>query len=524
MYPTSYKGEITSNGALQAVPLYSAPATVAPTKISPTVVTSAPARNDVTTANKFLDNTTAADSTLARAKAMQAETQAQIDAQNAAKLAKDKTYQTVAAGANADLSGGKVKGEFATAQEAKQAQYSANVQKVQRQMDQLQANMDARTSATIQNIKDEYDILVKEQEQANKAFEGGVTTAGFVSGRARYAPEIQMGMVTSAVNQGIQQISKVQQKRAQLINEAEAARDERNYKLLSTKMDLLRQNYKDEQDLAFKMLEEVRSADKSSREEADYYSKQLAPSISSMMTGDDQADSKTIQEAAASYGISPQALIAAMDTYSTDQSKAFDTSDIKEFNFALSRGELPQGTSFLEWQRQNANLKLKKEGIDVSQKGEQAWGMYGNIGQKAIADGASPNEAVMAMAAVADAAGVKLDLATQTELLDYVKALQAGNNKTVAEGTEAQLPGETTTGGELSLMEEFANLFSPNKEYAYSSKKASADIARKNLAQQYNQYYTTAQKRPLNSNETTAVNKIIAEGKKYGLNLNPLTK
>ena len=354
MYPTSYKGEIVSSpggAALSAVPLYSAPAAPTPTPVSKTVVTSNAARNDVAGANAYLDKQAASDAALAKARTMAKETQAQIDAQNAAKMEKDKTYETIASKGGIDLSNAKTRAsDYATAAEARAAAYKANVKKIQRQLDSLQANMDARTSATIENIKQQYDSLVKEQEQANLAFQGGVTTAGFVSGRARYAPEIQTGLVTQAINQGIGKISDLQQKRAQLINEAEAARDERNYKLLTTKMDLLRQNYKDEQSLAQQMLENTRAAEREQREETEFNGKLYASQISKALEGLTPAQQETaLPLLAERYGLSQDQVLSYSTSYQEQQQKDLPSA-IREYEYAKSSGMIPKTMTFLGYQ------------------------------------------------------------------------------------------------------------------------------------------------------------------------------
>lgn len=136
------------------------------------------------------------------------------------------------------------------------------------QLDSLGARMDARSQDIINGIKAEYDGLVKEQELANKAYEGGVTVEGMVSGRARYAPNIAMGDIQAAVSTGISKISALQAKKQSLIAEAEMARDEKNFTLLDKKMSAYRDLIKEERAAAQETFENTMKLSQEARQQA----------------------------------------------------------------------------------------------------------------------------------------------------------------------------------------------------------------------------------------------------------------
>lgn len=114
----------------------------------------------------------------------------------------------------------------------------------------LQKTMDARSAAIISNITAEYDNLVKQQEIQNTAYQGGVTTEGVVSGRERYAPIMQAGILNSAISSGLASISALQAKKQGLILQAENARDEKNFKTLNDTMQQYSDAVKEERKIA----------------------------------------------------------------------------------------------------------------------------------------------------------------------------------------------------------------------------------------------------------------------------------
>lgn len=136
------------------------------------------------------------------------------------------------------------------------------------QIETLQKTMDARSAAIIANITAEYDNLVKQQEIQNTAYQGGVTTEGIVSGRERYAPVMQAGIINSAISAGLQSISQIQAKKQGLILQAENARDEKNFKLLNKTMQNYRDTVKEERKIAQDTYENALKASKEARDVA----------------------------------------------------------------------------------------------------------------------------------------------------------------------------------------------------------------------------------------------------------------
>lgn len=203
------------------------------------------------------------------------------------------------------------------------------------QLDKLGTDIDDANNSLIQSIKDMTASAVASQETANKAFEGGTFTAGIVSGRARYAPEIQGAIQASAVASGIQRVNDLKQKGNQLIAEAMQARNEQQFKVLSKKMDEYRANKKEMRDqlietqkLAMDMDKNAREAAKMAREEQQAQLEMIAPSLSESLRGitDPEEQSQFIVDYANRIGIDPAKLDSFMIKYKNDADKEIRSS------------------------------------------------------------------------------------------------------------------------------------------------------------------------------------------------------
>lgn len=335
------------------------------TPSSSVVATSESARNAVNEATSYL---TRSEQRAAERRARREEERARREEERAAAADKADTGGAPSSDASAGLSTvNAIVGDLADPtsrgralvnaddQEAAMQSYKREAQRVTRDLDRLSRNMDDRTSSIIDSISTEYQGLIEEQRVANQRFESGVTTAGLVSGRSRYAPEVQGGMLKAAVDQGIQKIEEIQNKRDKLILEAEEARDERRYKVLTAKMEAVRQTYRDEREFARQLQTDIRDAITFERTDEQYRAATLAPSLADALTGNPDEDTALIVEAARREGLSPAAVSAAVDEYNQKQEQNLPAA-IREWSYLKSIGEIPASMSFLSYQ---ASQKVK---------------------------------------------------------------------------------------------------------------------------------------------------------------------
>lgn len=102
-----------------------------------------------------------------------------------------------------------------------------------------QMQSDSAFAQQLTNIKNKYDVLQKQQEESNKAYQGGIAESLFASGTARYSPTVAAGVTTTAVNYGIQKISELNSQMQDEINAAQQAKNSNDQKLLDKKLAII---------------------------------------------------------------------------------------------------------------------------------------------------------------------------------------------------------------------------------------------------------------------------------------------
>lgn len=113
-----------------------------------------------------------------------------------------------------------------TALRAQAARQDADIARTQTEFDNYTkdiAAIDAENSPIIQNIKDTFARRAAETAQLNTAMQGQVGLAGQRSGLARYAPQMQSGLISAETTNGINRLADLDTKKIQAIQAAKDA-------------------------------------------------------------------------------------------------------------------------------------------------------------------------------------------------------------------------------------------------------------------------------------------------------------
>lgn len=103
-------------------------------------------------------------------------------------------------------------------------------------MDQLMQGtipLSSVEQAQLQSIQARFDQMAAAQKDANSRYERGVTQAGISSGRARYAPEIQMGLLKSAIDSGIAKVANIEDQAMGAMADYRKGVEDKNYKMIN---------------------------------------------------------------------------------------------------------------------------------------------------------------------------------------------------------------------------------------------------------------------------------------------------
>ena len=94
-----------------------------------------------------------------------------------------------------------------------------------------------QTQAMIGTLTSQYNERRKQLEQSNKVMQAVMTQSGIRSGAARYATEINQGILTDTEQQGIQRLQELDSKYSSAIAEANSALSQKNFTLAKEKND-----------------------------------------------------------------------------------------------------------------------------------------------------------------------------------------------------------------------------------------------------------------------------------------------
>lgn len=94
----------------------------------------------------------------------------------------------------------------------------------------------------IQSINDSYSRRAEILKDINNRSLEGLRILGIRSGRQRFAPEIQTGLLTASEREGQQQLNNLESERLNLIARAELAADEKEFAILNQEFEALREN------------------------------------------------------------------------------------------------------------------------------------------------------------------------------------------------------------------------------------------------------------------------------------------
>lgn len=216
-------------------------------------------------------------------------------------------------------------------------------------IDELMKRSDASAQRALSAIREEYATIAASQEQANKQYQGGVTAAGLASGRSRYAPEIQAGVQSAAVNFGLSKLAEIQSKKSKALSDAETAQMDRDFRLVTEKANVYNTLLKDERDVAAKVSKDYYDQKDEYRKTIDQTVRNVAPAILGSLTGDEGKDFKYVSQIANAYGIDPTALYSGVLDYRNSTQKSLP-STVQEYQYARENGQIPASTTLLEYQ------------------------------------------------------------------------------------------------------------------------------------------------------------------------------
>lgn len=236
------KPKVNQSMAVQTVAPAPVPTTAPSYKAAPAVVTADKAMTDLTQKNAGLVSVE-----------QQMKDQAAANAQNkatadvAAKAEADQAAANALKQAEIDAKN-KIGSDIAkaTQTEAPSAtdQYKKEMEDITKTQDEAFANYQSQMNslnngtfpltegdlAQIRQVELKFEQLKQVQRETNINYEAGVKQLGITSGRARYAGEMELGNIQTAINSGLSKIADIEVKATEAVTELKQAFQERNYR------------------------------------------------------------------------------------------------------------------------------------------------------------------------------------------------------------------------------------------------------------------------------------------------------
>lgn len=209
---------------------------------------------------------------------------------------------------------------------------------VNKTLDGLTAGSDAASQMMIQQIKAFYAAKAGEMEDSNSRILAGKTEAGLRNGDARYASDVNNGILTDEQQQGILRLADLQSQALQAISAAQKAQNDEDLTLFNDKMEKIKtinddlattisnlhKSVTDQQKQDLETANTQLNMKKTSLDIQTSQAKAAAPALvqelGSMGSADDKAS--LIQETATQLGIDPMVLYGEVESASQANDKA----------------------------------------------------------------------------------------------------------------------------------------------------------------------------------------------------------
>ncbi len=208
-------------------------------------------------------------------------------------------------------------------------------------LDQLMARPAAIDLATQNQIKTIQEIMGRrrdEMQRLNQAQQGATDKLGAATGRSRYAPDIQAGIVSDTAAKGLQRVAEIDAQEQQLIGEARSQAEEKKFAALGKTYEFMQSLKKEKADALKTVKEEMAAADKLKTEKRKEYDVDAEKTISNLVEAGYEADDSDILSIAAKYDQDPLEVKLSYEA-KAKKAKTKDVTDqlqLKKLNLELA--------------------------------------------------------------------------------------------------------------------------------------------------------------------------------------------
>lgn len=284
-----------------------------PTKVvSPSVVTADKAAQ-VTQSNI---NQLSAEEQLKAMKAEADRIQAEIDKNKAAENQTGTNTTSTSGSTDTQITDSKTKDPMQVELDKQYQEIDTYYNQVNKKLNSIKSANDTYFNGLLDSISQTFEQRKEQQKQYNRSYEAGVSVAGMVSGRARYAPELQGSLLHAAESAGLQKLVQLDVQEQAALNEANKARTDSDYQMLNAQMELLKNIRQEKRDVATALYEQVAQQEEAKLKQLEYQmkSRELGKDIiNDLALSTSEITTEDLGTVAAYLGVTPDVAANVID-------------------------------------------------------------------------------------------------------------------------------------------------------------------------------------------------------------------
>lgn len=128
------------------------------------------------------------------------------------------------------------------------------------QINQMKTQFDATSRAGIDNIKNQFEQLIRQQTDVNTRSQASLDQSLLMGGSSRYAQQSSTGQSTTLMSYGLSQLADLNTKEQSAVISAQAAMDSGDMKLMDQQLTIAQQARQDKQSAAQKLSDQLTKA------------------------------------------------------------------------------------------------------------------------------------------------------------------------------------------------------------------------------------------------------------------------
>lgn len=277
------------------------------------------------------------------------------------------------------------------------AELDAEAEQLTKMYDDMAVSYDSRTKSQVDQIKAMYARRKEQMKVVNQARLGSMTKAGMRAGRARYAKEVETSILSAEERAGIQRLSDLDREESMLIQQAEDANTDVQFKLLNDKMarisevrakksQLIAQQHQMAMEQEDLMMKKAKSAREDAKFELDVIKFQdemqqnnfdralsVAKNNGYKVGFDVNGNLDVLQELTMENQIKADSFQLQVDKFGWSQTMDQFKSEMQEKNFYLDTAKFEQSVAEfgMDYAIKEANFNMEQQGFyqDRSEKG-----------------------------------------------------------------------------------------------------------------------------------------------------------